>query len=186
MIDIVTTLLAALTVLGQGIVLVSLGIVLYARFLAKKSITKFPMTIYIMLNSRKFAFGVAVIAVVGSLFYSEIAGYEPCKLCWIQRIFMYPLIYVIGGNLSGNDRHTVRTSYIASLLGALVAGYHYYLQRTQTHGIIPCSVMGYSVSCSEVFRMTFGYITIPLMAFTAFCLILLFTYLSTFSHTSKP
>ena len=37
-----------------------------------------------------FAFVVVATATLGSLFYSEIAGFEPCKLCWFQRIFMYP------------------------------------------------------------------------------------------------
>src|SRR6266536_1136501 len=37
------------------------------------------------------AFIVAAIATGGSLFFSEIAHFVPCELCWYQRICMYPL-----------------------------------------------------------------------------------------------
>src|SRR5438093_4904353 len=37
------------------------------------------------------AFVVAAIATGGSLFFSEIAHFVPCELCWYQRICMYPL-----------------------------------------------------------------------------------------------
>src|SRR5262245_19472116 len=37
------------------------------------------------------AFVVAAIATGGSLFFSQIANFPPCELCWFQRICMYPL-----------------------------------------------------------------------------------------------
>src|SRR3954453_3007048 len=37
------------------------------------------------------AFLVAAIATGGSLFFSEVAHFVPCELCWFQRICMYPL-----------------------------------------------------------------------------------------------
>jgi Disulfide bond formation protein DsbB len=36
------------------------------------------------------AFCIVVAATGLSLFYSEILGFEPCTLCWVQRIFLYP------------------------------------------------------------------------------------------------
>lgn len=39
---------------------------------------------------------VAIIATGGSLYMSEILLWEPCKLCWVQRIFMYPLVLLLG------------------------------------------------------------------------------------------
>ena len=61
---------------------------------------------------------------------------------------------------------------VISTIGAVIAGYHYLLQI----GILPelpCSAIGFSVSCAEKFIMSYGYITIPMMAFTAFVLIIL-------------
>ena len=37
------------------------------------------------------AAAVAVVATAGSLYLSEVAHFVPCKLCWYQRIAMYPL-----------------------------------------------------------------------------------------------
>ena len=40
------------------------------------------------------AFLVALTATVGSLYFSEVARFTPCVLCWYQRIAMYPLVFV--------------------------------------------------------------------------------------------
>ena len=120
------------------------------------------------------AFATALIATLGSLTYSEILGYEPCKLCWIQRIFMYPQALILGLAIWGKHKGVnalLDVSLVLSVIGALVAAYHYLMQL----GIVPegsCAAVGYSVSCAKVFVMQFGYITIPLMAFSAFLLII--------------
>ena len=120
------------------------------------------------------AFAAALIATLGSLTYSEILGYDPCKLCWIQRIFMYPQVLVLGLALWGKHKESkalLDTSLTMSIIGALVALYHYLMQL----GIVPegsCAAVGFSVSCAQRFVMQFGYITIPLMAFSAFLLII--------------
>ena len=33
----------------------------------------------------------AGVATLGSLYFSEVAHFRPCVLCWVQRAFMYPL-----------------------------------------------------------------------------------------------
>ncbi|OGY68707.1 MAG: hypothetical protein A3B94_01990 [Candidatus Jacksonbacteria bacterium RIFCSPHIGHO2_02_FULL_43_10] len=110
---------------------------------------------------------------LGSLFYSEIAGYEPCQLCWWQRILMYPQVILLGVAWLKEDQGIVLYSIALSSLGALIAGYNYLLQI----GFVPsigCSAVGYSINCSQRFVMQFGYITIPMMALTAFLLIISF------------
>ena len=118
------------------------------------------------------AFIVALAATLGSLFYSEIAHYEPCKLCWFQRIFLYPQVVLLGIALLKNDKGITPYAIMLSAIGGVIALYHYLLQR----GIapeLPCSAVGLSASCSKVFVMSFGYITIPMMALTAFLLIII-------------
>ena len=118
------------------------------------------------------SFAIVLAATAGSLFYSEIAGYEPCKLCWLQRIFIYPQTILLGIAIWKKDYEIALYSLALSVIGAIIAGYHYLLQI----GIapeLPCSAVGYSVSCSQRFVMQFGYITIPMMAFSAFVLIAL-------------
>jgi len=120
-----------------------------------------------------FSFIVALMATSGSLFYSEIMGYDPCKLCWFQRIFMYPQVILWGLALIKKDQKIVDYGLTLSILGALIAAYHYLLQI----GLAPsidCGAVGYAAQCSQRFVMEFGYITIPLMALTAFVMIILF------------
>ena len=38
----------------------------------------------------------AWIATLGSLYFSEVRQFQPCLLCWYQRILMYPLIIIFG------------------------------------------------------------------------------------------
>jgi disulfide bond formation protein DsbB len=115
---------------------------------------------------------VALVAMIGSLSYSDIVGYEPCHLCWYQRIFMYSQVFLLGIAARKDGAHRRIVSYyglLFSTIGALIAFAHYLLQQ----GIIDfsCAAVGYSVSCAKVFTMNLGYITIPLMAFTAFLMI---------------
>ncbi|MDD2807589.1 MAG: disulfide bond formation protein B [Patescibacteria group bacterium] len=116
------------------------------------------------------AFIVALTATLGSLFYSEIAGYTPCKLCWYQRILMYPQVILLFMALWKRKSEIVDYLMGLSLVGFLIAGFHYYSQITNTP--LPCSAVGYSASCSQRFFLQFGYITIPMMAASAFFLIL--------------
>lgn len=114
---------------------------------------------------------VSFLATFGSLFYSEYAGYNPCKLCWFQRIFMYPqtLLFLIAYFL--NDKKVFKYSIVLSTFGLIIALYHYFLQ----FGIIKsnnCAVIGYSVSCVKQFVAEFGFVTIPLMASSAFLLLI--------------
>ena len=127
-------------------------------------------------NYLVLAFILALAAVSGSLFYSEIAGYEPCKLCWFQRIFMYPQVFLFGLALYKKDRGIAPYSLLLSIIGAVIAAYHYLLQLDIAPSL-PCSAVGYSVSCSQVFVMNFGYITIPLMSLTVFSLIAMLMFI---------
>ncbi|MBI4250324.1 disulfide bond formation protein B [Candidatus Uhrbacteria bacterium] len=117
-------------------------------------------------------FIIALIAMLGSLFYSEIAGYEPCKLCWLQRIFMYPQTILMALAIAWRTGVIANACGVLSGIGAFIAGYHYLLQVGVVKGV-ECGAVGYSVACSKVFVMNYGYITIPLMAFSAFILIFL-------------
>lgn len=166
MVNLVNLLLAILTVFGQ---LIIIFLLLGKNILAGKRIFTF-----LQKNSLFFAFVVSLIATFGSLFYSEIAHYEPCKLCWFQRIFMYPLPIILGLAIMRNYKKEI-VLYVRSMaiVGGVIALYHYYLQRFGDPNV-PCSAVGYSVSCAKVFLLTFGYITIPLMSATAFILILIF------------
>lgn len=129
------------------------------------------------------AFVVSFLATAGSLIYSDVIGYAPCKLCWFQRICMYPQVILMGVAYFRKESFMKLYGLILSIFGAAIALYHYIGQLGLTP--LPCSAVGISVSCSERFVMEFGYITIPMMAFAAFVLIALTLSLS-FRKTWTP
>ena len=169
----VTTILAVLTMAGDVLVISLLIAFGLSMLLKKKKGIAGKILDFIGKNSLQFSLVVATIATTGSLFFSEIAKYEPCKLCWIQRIFMYPLVLLLGIASWKNDRGIADYVLPLSVIGAGFAGYHYALQ-VNPNLPAPCSAVGYSVSCAERFVTSFGYITIPMMSLTAFLMITLF------------
>lgn len=123
-------------------------------------------------HARILAFIVALTAMLGSLFYSEVAKFTPCILCWYQRILMYPQTILIGMGILKKDKDVADYAIGFSVVGGLIALYHYWIQVGGSE-IIPCSAVGYSVSCSNRFSLEYGYISIPMMSLTAFTAIIL-------------
>lgn len=115
---------------------------------------------------------VALTAFVGSLYFSNIRGYTPCVLCWYQRIFMYPLAFILAIGIGVRDRRVARYVIPSALVGTAVAVYHVLLQKTNWLPETPaCKV---SVPCSSDYIYWLGFITIPVLSLTAFVLILIF------------
>lgn len=119
------------------------------------------------------AFIASLAATIGSLIYSDVIGYVPCKLCWFQRIFMYPQVIVFGIASYRGDLGVKIYGIVLSGIGAVIALFHYVGQIGWNPLGLECLAIGYSVSCAKNFVLEFGYITIPMMAFSAFILILL-------------
>jgi disulfide bond formation protein DsbB len=162
----INILLSSLTVVAQLMVVVL--VIVYYRDRNK------PTAFFHFVSNKGMllAFIVSLIAMLGSLTYSDILHYEPCKFCWFQRIFMYPQVFLLGIALWKKDQSVIKYSLTLSIIGALIAANHYLLQMTGT-SVLPCSTVGQSVSCNKVFVLHFGYITIPLMALSAFLLIII-------------
>jgi len=116
-------------------------------------------------------FVLALAGVVGSLIYSEFIGFEPCVLCWWQRVFLYPIAILLFAALIKKEK--VIADYILSLSipGGLVALYHSIIQITGSSSIF-CS--GSVSDCSVVYFKYFGFVTLPFMAFSLFALITAF------------
>jgi len=111
----------------------------------------------------------SLVAMIGSLFYSEILGYAPCDLCWYQRILMYPLVVIYGVALIKKDIKIALPGIFLSGLGMIVSIYHYSLQKVP----FMQNADGFcrDVSCTLQYENYFGFITIPFLAGTAFILI---------------
>lgn len=108
------------------------------------------------------AAAVAVTATAGSLYFSEVAHYVPCRLCWFQRVGMYPLAVITPIAALRRDRAAGRWYVVPLALLALpVSIYHYLLERFPSWGAGGCDP---DVPCSLVWFEEFGFITLPLMA----------------------
>lgn len=108
---------------------------------------------------------VSIVATAGSLYFSLVLGLVPCELCWYQRVFMYPLVVVLGVATIENRVRVYRTALSLSLLGGAIAAYHSYLQRTVTI----CSFGG---TCASIQWQAFG-VTIPNLSLIASVLVIL-------------
>ena len=116
------------------------------------------------------AFIVALAATLGSLYYSEIAGFIPCRLCWYQRILMYPLVAVTLVGALRRDDYLPGYVLPLSILGMGVSAYHYLMEK----GVVPASATcSADVPCNITYVNYFGFITIAFLAFVAFTLITL-------------
>ena len=117
------------------------------------------------------AFTVALLATFGSLYFSEIVGYEPCRLCWYQRIAMYPLVVILAVAVWRRDVDVRWYAIPIALIGAGVSTYHYFLEWFPQIDIHACKV---GVPCTAVWFRELGFVSLPFLALTAFLLIIVF------------
>jgi len=122
-----------------------------------------------------FAWITSIIAVVGSLFFSERMGFIPCTLCWYQRILMYPLVVFLGIAFYRNDREIYKYILPISITGIVMSSYHYALQKIPSmHEFSSCTS---GVPCSGQYINWFGFVTIPFLALIAFIFITIMMFI---------
>ena len=114
---------------------------------------------------------ISAFSFAGSLFFSEVMKFQPCVLCWYQRIAMYPLVILFAIGFFQELKVTIHFTFPLVVVGWTLAVYHNLLH----YGIIPesASPCQLGVSCSTVYVNWFGFITIPMLSFIAFSLILI-------------
>lgn len=115
------------------------------------------------------AWGASLIATLGSLYFSEILKFIPCELCWYQRIFMYPLVILLGIATVRKDASIALYSLILSSIGGSISIYHYFIQKISffRNSAPACG----QVPCTGEYINWFGFITIPFLAFIGFFII---------------
>lgn len=112
---------------------------------------------------------VAFVAMSGSLYYSEVAHFVPCDLCWYQRIAMYPLAIVLLVAAIRRDRGVRAYVLPLAAAGALISVYHYQLERFPSQQALGACTL--DAPCTLVLVWMFHYISIPFMALSGFALI---------------
>lgn len=125
------------------------------------------------LVERFFALGGSMVVlgvIISTLVVSELIGYEPCELCWYQRIALYPQLVLFGLALIRPGR-TVDALAVAllSLVGMIFAGIHVSVQFSGAAAF--CGIG--EASCQTIYFIRFGFLTMPGMALVLFFLLLI-------------
>lgn len=113
---------------------------------------------------------VAAVTTAGSLYYSEVAHFTPCPLCWYQRIAIYPMAVILLVAAVRRDLPSRWFLLPQLFIGAAIAGYHTQLQAFPDHGSPFCST---TEPCTTRFVWEFGFVSLPFMALAAFVFLII-------------
>ena len=121
-----------------------------------------------------------LIATLGSLFFSEVMTVPVCKLCWYQRIALYPLVVILPFGLFPFDLRVLRIAGVFVAGGWLIGLF----QLLVIAGVIPESIQPciQGIPCSDTHIALFGFLNIPTLSFLAFSLISALLY---FAYRTK-
>lgn len=155
--------LSFLTILG------TVGVVFFSFYLAYLIYTKKTNRYLVALSSYVFPLGffITVGGVFLTLYYEYALQYLPCDLCWYQRIFLYPQMFMFGYAWYKKDKAVLPYALLLSIIGFVVAFYHHLLQMGFDI-MKPCSTAPFAVSCSKPSFIEFGFVTFPFMAVVLF------------------
>lgn len=128
------------------------------------------------------AWAVALVATLGSLYYSEVAHFVPCRLCWYQRIAMYPLSFTLLVGALHNDRRVWLYAVPQAAVGAAFAAYHTKLQAFPQAGSPFCTT---TEPCTVRYVWELGFVSLPFMALAAFAFVITMTLVAR-THAPLP
>jgi disulfide bond formation protein DsbB len=165
----VSLFLALLAVAAQLATLTAIALAVGGRFSPRLAGLRAEAVEAVAPSAITLALVVAAVCMAGSLYFSEVAHFPPCHLCWLQRFCMYPLVPVLGFAVwrrSGRVR-----PYAATLaaVGTVIATYHVLLERNPQWESSVCDPKN---PCTLIWVERLGYVTIPTMALSGFALIL--------------
>ena len=168
-VDVANTFFTILTLLANAAVIVAAVLALGA--LVSKRMRELGMAVLAAVgpSARLLAWIVATVATLGSLYYSEIAHFVPCRLCWYQRICMYPLAVILLVGLLLRDRRTRWYAAPFVIVGAPLSLYHWLVERVDFFA--KSSSCSAEAPCTVPWFQELGYVTLAFMALSAFLLI---------------
>ncbi|MEO6629426.1 MAG: disulfide bond formation protein B [Aquihabitans sp.] len=164
----VTLFLALLAVLAQVAVAAALVVGLGSRWSPALGRVRTRVEAEIGPQALAMAAVVALVCTAGSLYLSEVANFPPCRLCWFQRIAMYPQVVLLGLAAVRRDLGIRPYVIVLAALGSMVSMWHMVVERFPTLEGTSCDPLN---PCSIIWIERFGYLTIPAMALSGFALI---------------
>jgi disulfide bond formation protein DsbB len=183
--SVVSTALAAAAIAIQVLLAVALAVLIAAIWSPRARRVLVEVRESLLGGELWVAWGFALIATAGSLFFSEFSQFIPCRLCWFQRIGMYPLAALL---LIAAIRRDTRGGALYGLplaiFGTIVAIYHIYIEYNPEAETAGCKI---GAPCATKWIDKFGYVTIPVLALTAFlAIIALLTMALSRTTRSRP
>lgn len=116
-----------------------------------------------------FAWVIACLGTLASLYFSVVKNLEPCHLCWYQRICLFPLSILLGiATYEGNFK-IAAYALPFTVIGLGFAVYQVAIQEIPGWNII--DMCGAGPSCSEKMLVGLGPITIPMLSAANFILL---------------
>jgi hypothetical protein len=112
---------------------------------------------------------IAAVSMAGSLYFSESANFAPCKLCWFQRIAMYPLALLLLIAAARRDDGIRRYAVPLASVGAAISAYHYLIEWRPSLSSGTCEI---TAPCTVPWFRQFGFVSLPLMALCGFAAII--------------
>ncbi|HEY4255192.1 MAG TPA: disulfide bond formation protein B [Chlamydiales bacterium] len=116
-----------------------------------------------------FAWLISLVGLLLSLYFGEVLKWEMCRLCWYQRIALFPLALLLGIAAYKGDRHIAPYALVLCAAGGLVALYQVLEQRFPI--LRTSAICGYTHDCSRTLFELFGFLTFPMISATGFFLI---------------
>jgi disulfide bond formation protein DsbB len=165
----VTSVLAL--VAGTGALLV-----VVARLLAPVSSLAARLGAAVVALRTPLTLVVAAGSTLGSLYFSEFADYVPCRLCWFQRIAMYPIAVVALVALLRRDAAARWYLLPMAVIGAGISAWHYLLEWNPEWEGESCGLFG--PACSAPWFREFGFVTLAFMALSGFVAVIVFNTVS--------
>ena len=147
-------------------------VLLLVIFIFHKSWGK-KISLFVGEHSLTLGFVISIAAIMGSLFYSEIMGFEACILCWWQRVFLYPTFFIFAVALWRKELSAYYYVVPPVILASIIAVYQSYVYLGGSSLLTCTNAEG---ACSKIYVMAFGYITIPLMSLTISLYLLLLAW----------
>jgi disulfide bond formation protein DsbB len=168
--DQVSLFLALLAVIAELAVVIALVLAIGGLFSKRLARARAAAAAAVGPQALALAFAVAAVSMLGSLYFSEIAHFLPCRLCWYQRICMYPLVPMLGIAAWRRDIAVRPYAAVLAVIGVPISSYHVILEHFPNLETSACDLDN---PCSLIWVRRFGYVTIPAMALSGFLLILM-------------
>ncbi len=168
-VDVTTNFFLVLTLFVDAVLVLAVVLAIAALVSRRARASVVSLATAVAPQSVLLAWIVATVTTLGSLYYSEHAGFVPCELCWYQRIVMYPLVIVLGVAWLRRDGKVWMTALVFVVIGAPLSLYHWLVERVPAFAeSSSCSV---TTPCSAPWFEKLGFVTLAWMALSAFLLI---------------